>query len=131
MGRHAREFSQLEIRAMVHLLDEGNNTKDIGKQQRPPCSANVVAHILRSRLGDLRAYKARAKGNRTRDSSTHLDYREGFEAGYRMSLTHVALHGIEAAREYCNRILLPWRDTGMPRGLSGRDDGPPEFLRKP
>ena len=59
---------------------------------------------------------------RTKRADRDTQYREGFEAGYRMALSHANIHGIEQAREYCNYSLLPWRK-------SGPNDIPPEFLR--
>lgn len=124
MSRAARYFTPAEVKEMVELLAQGESTERIGQRQTPPASGRVIGRVLSARLGDLRAFKARARVKRSleRGRLRHLDYREGFEAGYRMALTHVNLHGLEEAREYCNGSLLPWRETGL-------DDIPPEFPR--
>jgi len=107
---------------MIRLFEAGESTDRIGQRQHPPCSGQLIGRILKVRLGDLRSARAlmKVRGSIAAARLAHQDYREGFEAGYRLALTHVNLHGLEAAHEHCNRRLLRWRDGGL-------DDVPPEF----
>jgi len=113
MGRKPREFTLAETADMVRLFNAGHSTDSVGELH--DCSGNIAARVLRTRLGDLRTARAiqKARNSMAGERLKHLEYREGFELGYRMALTHVNLHGLERAREYCNGILLPWRDTGL------------------
>ena len=126
MGRKAREFTPVQVKEMVCLFNAGEPVERIGQQQRPPCSGQLIGRVLTPILGDLRTARAMAKAHNSIavEGLKHQDYREGFEAGYRLAITHGNLHGLESTREYCNYRLLPWRDEGL-------DDVPPEFLRRP
>ena len=125
MPRKARAFTSSEIKEMIRLLNLGESTARIGQRQTPPASAQVVGRALKARLGDLRAVKALAKtrGLIRREGLRHEEYREGFHAGYLMGLTHVNLHGLEPAHDYCVGTLLPWREAGL--------ENPPEFHGSP
>ena len=125
MARKARQFTLAETKEIFRLFDAGESTEHIGQRQIPPCSGQLIGRVLKARLGDLRAAKARAKtrGLIRREGSRHEEYREGFHAGYLMGLTHVNLHGLEPARDYCNKTLLSWREAGL--------ENPPEFHGSP
>jgi len=115
------EFTPSQIKEMVVLFNEGASTRRIGELQG--YSTTVVQRILRERLGNLRVARMRANALRSvmALSLKHLESRERFEAGYRMALTHVHLHGLQRARDHCDHALLPWRETGL--------EYPPEFLK--
>jgi len=115
------EFTAGQIKEMVALFNQGASTQRIGELQGH--SATAVQRALRERLGNLRAARMRAHISRsmTALSQKHLGGRERFEAGYRMALTHVHLHGLQRTRDYCDHALLPWREAGL--------EYPPEFLK--
>ena len=125
MARKARVFTSSEIKEIFRLFDAGESTAHIGQRQMPPCSGQLIGRVLKARLGDLRAVKALAKmrGLIRREGLRHEEYREGFHAGYLMGLTHVNLHGLGRAHDYCNKTLLPWREAGL--------ENPPEFHGSP
>ena len=125
MVRKLRVFTREQTAAMVALFDEGLAIALIG--ERYGSSFYVARRVLKAELGDLRTARAmsKARGAFTRhrpaeaiasqlgQKATSGEYREGFEAGYRMALTHVNLYGLEQARVHCNTNLLPWRDEGL------------------
>lgn len=119
MGRTPREFTFTQVNGMERLFNEGATTQLVGEVYG--CSAATVQRVLRKRLGDLRSARVMAKVRRSMAAGRlkDLDYREGFEAGYRMALTHTKLHGLKQTQAYCDR-LLPWRDEAL-------DDRPPTF----
>lgn len=120
MGRKARVFTAVELAEMVRLFNAGESTKRIGRLYG--CSGQLIGKALKPRLGDLRSARAilSMRQSRARRRVPDEEYRQGFEAGYRMALTHVNLHGLEEARNHSNTSLLPWRDEGM-------TDWPPAF----
>ena len=115
------EFTPSQIKEMVTLVDEGTTTERLGDLYG--CSAWTIRRVLAARIGDLRAYKRGVKVRRSMaaQSLELLGERERYEAGYRMALTHVRLHGLQRARDYCDHALLPWRETGR--------EYPPEFVK--
>jgi len=52
----------------------------------------------------------------------NVEYRAGYDAGYRSALYHMLLHGWGAAHEYSHHVLLPWQ-------LDGDGHVPPAFPR--
>ena len=122
VGRPPVVVAPEAAREMFRLFADGDSTERIGKT----CGYDprVVQRTLRAELGPLIAARQLLRAQKQTAAhlgftETSLEYREGFEAGYRMALTHVNLHGLEATRVHWNDRLLPWRDYG-------RYD-PPEF----
>lgn len=115
IGRPPVVVAPEDAREMFRLFAAGDSTDHIGKV----CGYDprVVQRTLRAELGPLIAARKLLRTQKQRAAElgfneTSLEYREGFEAGYHMAVTHIKLHGLEAMRAYCNGRLLPWRDHG-------------------
>ena len=135
MGRKARDWTSAEVKRMIALFETGESLERIGRRQTPPASAQLIGRLLQPHLGNLRHARARVtirlRLERLKQSKgfqagyregSKKGYPEGFEAGVRMALSWVKLHGMEQTREHCDRRLLPWRDGGW-------DDIPAAFAK--
>ena len=114
-GRPSIVVAPEEAREMFRLFDAGESTEHIGKVTG--YDPRVVQRTLRAQLGPLIPARKLLRAAKERAAQlgyveTSWEYRDGFEAGVRMALTWVTLHGLDATRTHCNDRLLPWRDHG-------------------
>ena len=125
MGRPRIVVPADQARKLFRLFGAGESTRHIAELCELPIG--LVQRTLQAEFGPLTAARKSLAMHRVAiaaqlgQSETSMDYREGFEAGCRMALTWVKVHGVEPTRTYWNETLVPWRDSGL--------YGPPAFVR--
>jgi len=111
MARRVREFTDGEIENIVELYSADLSTTAIAEQMG--CVHRTVERVLVEQGIDWGPVG-------TPKDIRAVEYREGYDAGYRTALYHVSLYGLEAAHEYSRHVLLPW-------ARNGNRDIPPDF----
>ena len=103
MARRMREFTDGEIENIVELYSADLSTTAIAEQMG--CAHRTVERVLVEQGIDWGPVG-------TPKDIRAVEYREGYDAGYRTALYNVRLHGLEAAHKYSRYRLLPWAKNG-------------------
>ena len=91
MARRVREFTDGEIENIVELYSADLSTTAIAEQMG--CAHRTVERVLVEQGIDWGPVG-------TPKDIRAVEYREGYDAGYRTALYHASLYGLGAAHEY-------------------------------